>query len=382
MKQYVKKGKPISALAMIIGGWIFCRAIIIASQSPAPEIHHAPALMKLGKKTVEKNAVEKNADFTLTHFIYNQHKNTQYISAPRTFRPIPFAMNMAEKAAGEQRAQAILYPHLYPKFPNAAAQNEPLFSANQTTKPLNGKNATTIVTKQLSSSHNDKKFSLYAYAYIRPDQFERNSSLGILSPSYGGSQAAILVKYRIISGPSGQSLSIYSRISSAIGPFQDNIANDKDASLGISYIPSPALPLSINAEYRARNNGAHGPILFAAGGKDNIKLTQNIRASGYAQAGYYFGTRQGAFGDANFKITRQVFTKNKLGVNLGGGIWAAGQYERAPQDKIARIDIGPTINFHLKPNNSNIQLSADWRMRIAGNAANKSGPAITISAGF
>jgi hypothetical protein len=43
-----------------------------------------------------------------------------------------------------------------------------------------------------------------------------------------------------------------------------------------------------------------------------------------------------------------------------------------------RVDVGPSVTAHWK----GVRLAADWRQRIAGNAAPGNGPAITVSAGF
>ncbi|WP_353200691.1 hypothetical protein [Sandarakinorhabdus sp.] len=60
---------------------------------------------------------------------------------------------------------------------------------------------------------------------------------------------------------------------------------------------------------------------------------------------------------------------------LNAAAWASLQ---TGTPDVWRVDVGPSISAQVK----GIRLQADWRQRVAGNAAPGSGPAVTISAGF
>ncbi len=60
----------------------------------------------------------------------------------------------------------------------------------------------------------------------------------------------------------------------------------------------------------------------------------------------------------------------------GPGGWASLQTGAVTN---GRVDIGPTVWARLP---LGLELSADRRFRVVGNAAPGSGPAVTLSAGF
>lgn len=53
------------------------------------------------------------------------------------------------------------------------------------------------------------------------------------------------------------------------------------------------------------------------------------------------------------------------------------------QKGAARLDVGPAASAAVGLGESGgARLAVDWRFRVAGSAAPKSGPALTLSAGF
>ena len=55
-------------------------------------------------------------------------------------------------------------------------------------------------------------------------------------------------------------------------------------------------------------------------------------------------------------------------VEIGGGAWGAAQ------PGAARLDAGPQSSYRLPVRRANLRLAADWRFRVAGDAAPGSGP--------
>ncbi len=62
-------------------------------------------------------------------------------------------------------------------------------------------------------------------------------------------------------------------------------------------------------------------------------------------------------------------------VALAAGSWASLQ---GGTPDVWRVDVGPTLSARVK----GVRIEADWRQRVAGNAAPGSGPVLTIAAGF
>jgi hypothetical protein len=90
-----------------------------------------------------------------------------------------------------------------------------------------------------------------------------------------------------------------------------------------------------------------------------------------------------AYGEAGVLDTGQVFAGAQARARIVGigpmtlhaGSWASVQ---TGSPDVWRVDIGPSMSARIR----GLRLEADWRQRIAGNAAPGSGPVLTVSAGF
>ena len=76
------------------------------------------------------------------------------------------------------------------------------------------------------------------------------------------------------------------------------------------------------------------------------------------------------------RVEKPAWRSGKAELRLGGGAWGGAQ------DGAKRVDVGPTATLDLPVGGVNTRLSADYRFRVAGDAAPDSGAAITFSAGF
>ncbi|MFN9580154.1 MAG: hypothetical protein ACK56H_08805 [Novosphingobium sp.] len=76
---------------------------------------------------------------------------------------------------------------------------------------------------------------------------------------------------------------------------------------------------------------------------------------------------------------RAVLRIARLGqgeLRAGLGSWGGAQ------KGASRVDVGPSATLDFPLGGGQGRVSADWRLRAAGNAAPQSEPAITLSAGF
>lgn len=60
-------------------------------------------------------------------------------------------------------------------------------------------------------------------------------------------------------------------------------------------------------------------------------------------------------------------------MKAGAGAWGAAQ------SGVTRLDVGPQASVRFP---ANLTLAADWRFRVAGDAAPASGPTLTLSTDF
>ncbi len=197
---------------------------------------------------------------------------------------------------------------------------------------------------------------------------------GILTPSYGASQAGVVLRYRL-APESGHRPSLYLRATAAL-----NGSGEREAALGLSARPLADVPLSLAGE--ARFTATPGsrmvrPAGFVVTELPPFALPLGLRGEFYGQAGYVGGKFASPFADGQLRIDRSLATLGGADMRLGGGLWGGAQ------KGASRLDAGPALTIG-KPlgGPASMRLSADWRFRVAGKAAPGSGPAVTLSAGF
>lgn len=88
------------------------------------------------------------------------------------------------------------------------------------------------------------------------------------------------------------------------------------------------------------------------------------------------GEDGGPFFDISSRADRKLLSAGNTPVTVGAGIWGGGQ------KGIFRIDAGPTVGTEIPVGDTRLHITADWRFRIAGDAAPGNGPALTLSTSF
>jgi len=178
----------------------------------------------------------------------------------------------------------------------------------------------------------------------------------------GGSQAGARVTYALGGG--------FALSGRAYLPLRHRAGAELAA--GIDWRPVPALPLNLLAERRQRL-GREGRSAFALTlyGGASRNLTPRVRVDAYGQAGVVGLRSRDLFADGSLRLAGRIGP-----VELGAGAWGAAQ------PGAARLDAGPSLSWRLPVRDTNLRLQADWRFRIAGDAAPRSGPALTLAADF
>lgn len=219
-------------------------------------------------------------------------------------------------------------------------------------------------------SNTQRRFSAYAYSFIRPGALE-TGALVSAAPQYGGGQSGVIATYRLVGGVR-RNVSLLGRVSLAHGAQEA-----PEFSTGLRIKPLSNIPVTLSAEHRLLANQKDVTALYAAGSIEDIKLPAQFMAQSYAQAGIILGRQSNQFYDAGMRIDRAVI-KTAIGqINVGIGGWTGGQRGGG------RLDIGPALRAEVTVGSMpRINITADWRFRVAGNAKPDSGPAITISTGF
>ena len=193
------------------------------------------------------------------------------------------------------------------------------------------------------------------------------------APLLGGSQAGARIDYRLAGGGGRGELTVYGRASRAfVGPASE------EAALGLAWRPG-RLPISFLAERRQAlgTGGRNGFALLAAGGTGPRDIAPAIEMESYVQAGIV-GLREGdGFADGKMNLGYRLTAPGEarrvtLGASLSGSV----------QPGASRLDIGPELKLRLPIRGAAMRFSAEWRMRIAGDARPDSGPAVTLVTQF
>jgi hypothetical protein len=208
--------------------------------------------------------------------------------------------------------------------------------------------------------------STYGYSFWR----KAGSTSGLAPASqYGGGQSGLIGTYRL--GESENAMAILWRVSVAHAR-----TAEQELAFGIRWQPTTKLPITLSAERRFRNDNTDNIAFYIAGGKSDVPLVAKFKLDTYAQIGILTGAHPDRFFDANVRVDRPVFNAAPFSISAGGGLWAGGQ------KGASRIDIGPSMRTDFKVSDAHFRLNADWRFRIAGNAAPGDGPTITLSTNF
>ena len=197
---------------------------------------------------------------------------------------------------------------------------------------------------------------------------------GLAPPTYGASQGGVVLRYRLAPS-SGLQPTLYLRVTGALDG-----SGQADSAFGFSARPIARLPVIAAVEARLSrfsNGSAHlRPAAMVVTELTPQPMPFAMRAEMYAAAGYVGGTAATAFVDGQLRVDHHVASFGPSELRAGGGMWGGAQ------QGAGRLDIGPTATMRIAGDRFAARLGVDWRMRVAGDAAPTSGPAVTLSAGF
>ena len=216
-----------------------------------------------------------------------------------------------------------------------------------------------------------RRWSADAWMFVR--RGEGALTLGTMTPFYGASQYGVVVRRAFGPGPRPRAFA-YARMTGATEVL------DRQLALGLGVRPLRAVPVAVLAEGRLQQDLTGKQVRPAAALVSEvppIRLPWGLRGEVYGQAGWVGGRGATPFFDAQAVVDRGVVRAGRgTELRLGAGAWSGGQMGAV------RLDVGPRASIRTRFKGWPVQVSADYRFRVAGHAAPGSGPAVTLSTGF
>lgn len=342
------KSAPLRFLLLVLGLWIGVRAAILLPKWP-DGTGTLPATVAPAPVAIPEQAPQVAAAGPVQPA--RPVASQKYRPTSSSLMPPAPALKSAQNGA-TSASPAVLPPAGPPALPGIAPPSTPMLAGSTSVQgdPL---------SLPVRSAAFAKRWSLSGWLLVR-----REEGGTALAPggTLGGSQAGARLTYALGSG-----LSLSAR---AYLPLR-RIAG-AEAAAGLDWRPLPAIPISLLAERRQRI-GREGRAAFAltlyGGGARALAPRLSIHA--YGQAGVVGLRSRDLFVDGSLRLARRVGP-----IDVGAGAWGAAQ------PGAARLDAGPSLSWRLPVPHANLRLQADWRFRLAGEAAPRSGPALTLATDF
>lgn len=355
------RGQPVVALLLLIGGWVAVRAIVWTLDISASAATDRPPVFAKAATAMAPAAaapIEAERPTAVAPGRRLASARTHAFGVAMTRRtigtlPAPHEQAPARLAAPQPAASAVIADSL----------------GRQETSPPPGVPARAIFVPSVMPS----RWSGDAWLLVRRGGAAR-STAGFAPATYGASQAGAVIRYRL-DPASEHRPSAYLRGSAALDGFRE-----EEVALGLSARPVAGLPVVAAAEARVNRQaaGTHvRPAAFVYTELPPVKLPLGARAEIYGQAGYVGGNFATAFADGQVRADRPVVRLGDAELRAGGGVWGGAQ------KGTSRLDVGPSATLNLPIGRSaGARLEVDWRFRVSGNAQPRSGPTVTVAAGF
>lgn len=327
---------PLRFLAVVVGGWICFRTVILALDSPRPG-------MSTGRTGISATHVSAAPAFARerTRTAPVQPLRAQQARSART--PLPLVQLVTLTAASAARPGTPAAPIADLSMPSRA----PLLVPSLSAAPASARG----------------RWSASAWLLLR----EGGGGALARAATLGGSQWGGRLSYRL-NADAVRPLAATARLYSPLD------GDGAEASLDLEWQPLGSLPVRVLAERRIalEKGGRNAFSLLAYGGVSGRRVLGPVLMDAYGQTGIVGLHSRDAFVDGAATLSMPV----KDGIQAGVGVWGAAQ------PGIARLDAGPQLSVVLPVTRLNARLSGVWRVRLAGKASPGSGPALTLGADF
>ena len=221
-----------------------------------------------------------------------------------------------------------------------------------------------------------RRWSGEAYALLRN---AGTTPLGAAaSPVLGGSQSGGNLAYTF-NPLDRRPIAITARLNAATDAAGRTDPRTAQAAIGVRWQALRQLSISaerlVSAGELARDDWT---LRLAAGSDGALPGPLKARYSAYGEAGAI--ANGDLFIGAQGKALVPLLNWGPASISAGPGVW--GSLQQAGGQSVGRLDLGPSASVRLTKGRLALEISADYRQRIAGKAEPGSGPALTLSTGF
>lgn len=216
----------------------------------------------------------------------------------------------------------------------------------------------------------EKRWSGSAYVLAR----ESGGGGLAAAPVLGGGQSGAQLGYTL-DPLSRRPTSLVTRVTA---PNEDN-RHAVQAAFGLSWRPVQAASVTIERLVALGREARHAWTLRLAGGVGTTR-PEGAQSwndlSVYVETGIVGANRQDLYAAGQARAGRAVAVSRNMEASAGIGAWASIQRDMRT---VGRVEVGSTVRVRADVRPAPIELSVDYRFRIAGNAVPDTGPAATLS---
>ncbi|OQW76339.1 MAG: hypothetical protein BVN32_09360 [Proteobacteria bacterium ST_bin14] len=347
-----RQGSPLRFLALVVGGWVSIRVIMLWPNSAALTVPLGPLESQAPMATLPPIAPREagggvyRAPRTDALPLSSSSLSPKNLPAPHRQRPAPDPQRIALALLGMIRFGAA----------------EPVPPAGRSISPGP---SLALWPWPAADDRPDRSPSRWSGGFWLIARDGRGVGASLSGSQLGGSQAGARLAYAL---GSARRVSIVGRLASPLA------GSGQEGAVGLEWRPT-RLPVRLVAEQRIGINGAvGGPSLALVGGVGPVPIGRGFRLESYGQAGIIGRGGVIGYADGALRVNRHVAVIGGSPIDLGAGGWGA------VQPGAARLDLGPSIGARLPVSTRRVRISLDWRQRVAGDALPGSGPALSIGA--
>jgi hypothetical protein len=362
-----RRGQPLWAIGGIVLGWVALRAALFEVPAMRPELAlPLPRdIVRLVKTSAASSAMAQGvADGPAMQ--------------PQLLRPLAYAGPPRFAIQSLPLARPMMPPPSGSAANQGAVGHNLLWMAAMSAVPILPEVAAALSNGQPDAARPEagrqpaSRWSGDAWLAWRPGSGGLATGAAA-APVYGGSQAGAVLRYELAPGSRHRPAAYVRAVHALTG------AREGDLAAGVALRPLAGLAVTAHGEARlSRREGGTElrPAAFVSAGVDALPVAGGAIARGYAQAGYVGGRDATAFADGSVIVEKPLWRDRDSALTAGAGTWGGAQRGAA------RLDIGPTASLRFRLGQGAARLSADYRLRIAGQAEPAAGAALTLSAGF